>query len=167
MRTRLLVLAALVCPTLAAAAPVPKEKPKDPPRSDRVDRLYAQMREGNYSGHRFPALGPDDIPALLQMADNTKTLKSFPVNPLSSYIPESTNEGVLALWLVEGIRQGGTYPTLFTPSEADLKDPKVQPALAKAYRAWWAQVKDKPDEMRKVDPLKDTKLNWNRLRDGR
>lgn len=161
--TRRAALAALLFPSALAAAPVPKDKPKEPARSDRVDKLYTDMRNGKYAGFEFPELQPEDIPALLELADKTGTLKSFPVNPLSSFIPKSTNEGILALWLVEGIRGGGKYPTLFTPSEEDVKDQKVQQALAKAYRAWWARVKDKPEEVRTTDPLADTKLDWNLL----
>lgn len=161
--SRAVLAAVLLVPTLLPAAPVPKEKAKEPARSERVDKLFGAMRDGKYDGFRFPDLRTEDIPALLELTDSTQELTNFPVNPISSATPpKSTSEGAVALWLVEGVRRGGKFPTLNTPHGTELK---AQPELAKAYKVWWAKVKDKPEEVGKIDPLAETKLDWHRLGD--
>jgi hypothetical protein len=103
----IVLCSAFAVPALAA----PAVKPKGPV-SEKVDKLFAGMRDGTFrgSGTRgfgFPDVGWEDVPALLARADEEEPLKTFPTNPLSSVARKSCREGVLALWLVEGIRKGG------------------------------------------------------------
>src|SRR4051794_4946826 len=155
-----LLLAAMAITPITAA---------DPP-ADRVKPLFESMRDGKYRGDKFPVLEWADIPALLALADGTDDLKSYLTNPLSSVGPGRCPEGVAALWLVEGLRKGGKYPSLNprvtgfpTPGADRAKEQKAwEKAAAKAYKDWWAKVKDLPPaKAREVDPLADTGLNWS------
>lgn len=139
------------------------------PKEQKVQKLFDSMRGGKYAEIEFPRLDLTDVPALLEYADSTKTLKSFPRNPLSSQLETECSEGIVALWLIEGVRHGNKFPSLNAlcfkgrvegtdwtkASEANHKE------VAKAYRAWWEKTKDLPPEKaRNIDPLQGTGLNW-------
>src|SRR5688500_5897495 len=98
----------LLVVTVATPAPVPEQPPS------RVKALFDQMRDGKYQreGFDFPKLEWADIPELLAKADSTRLLEAFPRNPISSQYERACPEGVVALWLVEGLRKGGKYPSL-------------------------------------------------------
>jgi hypothetical protein len=105
---------------------------------------------------------------LLEHADSMVFLKTFPVNPLSSRPIDRCVEGMMALWLIEGVRQGGKFPSLNPPYYRDAVDGKesgpvrgnVQKKLVQAYRAWWAKVKNLPaDKAKAIDPLQGTGLS--------
>jgi len=150
---------------LLAAVSTPAPLPEQPP--SRVKVMFDQMRNGKYQqeAFNFPKLEWSDIPALLDRAESTTELKTFPTNPISSFHIPTRPEGVVALWLVEGVRKGGKYPSL---------NPRIHPAgdtaeeratnhkaLAAAYKGWWAKVKQLPPEKaRDVNPLEGTKLLW-------
>src|SRR6476661_7098397 len=89
---------------LVAAAPVPKVDP--PPSNGKV--LLDQMRAGTYRQGTdwFPRLEWTDIPDLLDRAGSTEELKTYPTNPISSLSVPSHPEGVVAMWLAEGVRKG-------------------------------------------------------------
>ena len=53
-------------------------------------------------GESCNGLAGRDIPALLDCADSTTTLKDFPRNPVSSQFEPECSEGMVALWLIEG-----------------------------------------------------------------
>ena len=139
----------------------------------RVKKLFDAMRDGTYAEKvEFPRLDMTDVPALLELADSTKVLKKFPTNPLSSQLELQCSEGMVALWLIEGVRQGSKgikYPSLnalcfkddvqaknYTEeSEANHKE------VAKAYRAWWNKAKGlSAEKAKELDPLKGTNLHW-------
>ena len=138
-------------------------------KEQKVKKLFDSMRSGKYREIEFPRLDLTDVPALLEYADSTKTLKSFSRNLLSSQFEPECSEGMVALWLIEGVRQGSKYPSLNAlcfkgkvegtdwtkASEDNHKE------VAKAYRAWWAKAKDlTPEKAKAIDPLKDTGLSW-------
>src|SRR4051812_8785091 len=102
-------LAAFVMLVLAIA-PVPERSP--PPSKAKL--LLDQMRAGTYhqGSDWCPKLGWGDFPDLLDRAGSTELLKTSPTNPVSSlYIPTCT-EGVMVMWLVEGVRKGTGFPSL-------------------------------------------------------
>ncbi len=128
-----------------------KERSQGNPR---VTALFEQMRKGTYAHRWFPKLGWKDIPALLKMANSQRVLKSFPTNPLSSQSMDECLEGVAALWLIEGLQEGGNLPSLnpiLIEREAGLplgqavsieQQRKLLPKAQAAYGAWWKKAKD-------------------------
>lgn len=150
---------------LAAAAACSAPLPERPP--DRVTVMFEGMRAGKYeqTAFGFPPLEWADVPALLARADSTRELKAFPTNPISSFHIPSRPEGVVALWLVEGLRKGGKYaslnPRLHPEGDSAKEQGEHQRAVAKAYRAWWAGVKGLPQvQARAGDPLAGTGYAW-------
>jgi hypothetical protein len=139
-------------------------------KEQKVKKLFDSMRSGKYAEFEFPRLDLTDVPTLLGFADSTKTLTTFPRNPLSSQLELQCSEGMVALWLIEGVRQGSKYPSLNAlcfkgkvegtdwtkASEDNHKE------VAKAYRAWWEKAKTlMPEKAKAIDPLKDTGLSWH------
>jgi hypothetical protein len=160
-------IVACLCPSLSAAAPALKPKA---PASEKVDKLFAAMRDGTYRqaaspGFGFPDLGWEDVPALLARAGEERELAAYPTNPISSFGQRGCREGVMALWLVEGVRRGGKFPSL-NPLFAGAKDTagptdEEHRQALQAYRDWWGKVKDRsPMTAREVDPLAGSGLRW-------
>jgi hypothetical protein len=157
----LLVGLSLLAATSACSGPVAEWPP------DRVTVMFNEMRAGKYAqtGFDFPMLEWADIPALLDRAESIGALKTFPTNPISSLHIETHSEGVVALWLVEGVRKDGKYPSLnprFLPEGDTAKEQGEHlRTVAKAYRTWWTGVKELPPEAaRAVDPLAGTGYSW-------
>ena len=135
-----------------------------------VKELFGQFRSGEYSAHRFPVLAWDDIPALLKMAESKRKLTAFPRNPLSSQYVEESREGVIALWLIEGLRMGGKYPSLNAlcldkraTAERDLEAQSRanHDGALKQYTNWWTTNQMRPKEEAQQDnPLKGTFYSW-------
>ena len=162
------VVAAVAACLCAPLEPGAAEKP------GRVDKLFAAMRKGTFrqEGLRPPRLEWSDVPALLKRAESVRPLKCFPRNPLSSYIQFRCPEGIVALWLIECLRQGPEprFPSLnaFIIRPADNNGQPLgaisegnHKAALQAYRAWWKKVgKLPPQKARAVDPLANTGLRW-------
>ena len=139
-------------------------------QNERVERLFASMRDGTYKGEiTFPDLKWEDIPALLERGNSTVRLKSFPSNWISSYAQDGADEGAVALWLIDGVRHGGKWPSLNPLCLGGEKpDQKMEettrrnlPAAHTAYREWWQKVeKLKPEDAAKIRPLDGTPLYW-------
>jgi hypothetical protein len=139
-------------------------------RAERVRTLFEAMRRGSYRGHGFPALTWADVPALLAAARGTACLSTFPTNPISSDGPQDCPEGMMALWLLEGVRLGGHFPSLdplCLPEDPPVRDDREaasavhHPVVLGAYEAWWQRVRHlPPDRAAAVDPLAGTNLSW-------
>ena len=139
-------------------------------RNERVERLFASMRDGTYKGDlTFPELKWEDIPALLERGKSTTRLKSFPSNWLSSYVQDGAEEGTVALWLIDGLRRGGKWPSLNPlclgrekPGEKmEETSRRNLPTARKAFEVWWQKVeKLKPQEAAEIRPLDGTTLRW-------
>lgn len=152
------------------AAPVPDDQSDQgqTQKSGRVRELFEQMRAGKYQSIDFPALKWDDIPDLLEMGKSKRVLKSFPRNFLSSQLEFECSEGMVAMWLIEGLRKGGKFATLNAlclsekPTKKWAEDSeRNHPQVLKAYQAWWKQVQSLPaHRARELDPLQGTKLYW-------
>jgi hypothetical protein len=138
--------------------------------NERVQKLFDSMRASKYTNPKFPELKWEDIPALLEMGTSKRVLKNFPVNPLSSQIVMECPEGIVALWLVEGLRKGGKYASLnalclpdgeITEKWTEVSAKNHDRAL-KAYQEWWRRVQTLTAEKAAgMDPLKGTKLHWH------
>jgi hypothetical protein len=135
----------------------------------RVKQLFETMRQGKYKDHAFPKLTWQDIPALLERADSTVMLWSFPYSLESSQRQAECSEGMVALWLVEGIRKGGRHPSLnplclpraLTKRDWGKVSEELHPEVALAYRAWWKKAERLGwFEGRAIDPLQDAKFHW-------
>lgn len=156
-------LAAFAALVTCVAAPIPTPNP--PP--GKAKALLDQMRAGTYRQGTdwFPKLGWADVPDLLDRAGSEEPLKAFPTNPISSLAHPHCSEGVMAMWLAEGVRKGGKYPSLnpiLVPADPGAKLPDQPDVVAaRAYRAWWWMVKTMPQEKaREVNPLDGTGLRW-------
>jgi len=162
-------MAAALLPALALAADRPPAQ-GDTAATATVQKLFESFRQNSYKPADDtllgpPALGWPDIPELLALAPSRRVLTCYPVNPISSRISmEGYSEGIIALWLLEGVRKGGKrYPSLNPICSADARDDyaDVQSALLAVYRAWWERVKAMPqDEGAAIDPLAGTGLHW-------
>lgn len=118
----------------------------------KVRALFDSMRAGTYDHKWFPGLQWDDIPALLEMAQSTRELTDFPNNPFSSQAQAVCLEGMVALWLIEGLQEEGNLPSLnpiLLDREADThlsKGIKLErqksrlPRARRAYEAWWKKT---------------------------
>lgn len=138
--------------------------------NERVKALFESMRKGFFNDIEFLRLDLTDVPALLEHADSTQPLETYPTNPLSSQRQQQCTEGMMALWLIEGVRHGGQYPSLnplcfkngvqgkdwTKASEDNHKE------VAQAYRNWWSKAKRLcPYDAKAIDPLKGTDLHWH------
>ncbi len=139
-----------------------QEKRKDDIKvsNERVQKLFEAMREAKYEDNQFPELKWKDIPDLLEMGASKRILKNFPHDSNSSLGQSDCPEGVVALWLVEGIRKGGKGYASLNPFLCPPEEGNNARAL-KAYQEWWKQAQSLTAEnAAAVDPLKGTKLRW-------
>jgi hypothetical protein len=139
-----------------------------------VASMFDAMRGGDYAKQyepmNFPNLSWKDIPELLTHVDSTNSLTSFPVNGVSSLRISRCKEGMVALWLIEGIRVGRRFPSLIpecydrsipTTPRALFYPPARQATVVAAYTLWWKKVEHMTsDEGARYDPLVNTELTW-------
>lgn len=168
MHYSIISLAILSC-SLAAPAPDENTSAKPTRMNARVKALFESMRQGTYTEEGFPQLSWEDVPALLELADKTNMLKAIPRSSLSSQHQAECSEGMIALWLVEGIRKGSAFPSLTAlcltkdskATDWDKESEENHGEAAKAYRAWWKQAQEAGKEKgSKMEPLKGTKMHW-------
>ena len=173
----LIVAAALLLSSAVASwAQDPKPRETDPLESlsdpeNNVAKLFRSFRDGSYAGADFPKLRWDDIPDLLELGRSERWLTDFPRNPLSSQFEERCCEGVVAVWLIEGIRgQKNHFASLNAiglKMDAERESFEAQSAanrapLLKCYQEWWARVEMLPPaEAAQIDPLKDSGFYWH------
>lgn len=137
--------------------------------NEKVESLFESFRDESYRGRRFPELDVEDIPALLVLGESERQLKDFPRSMISSQYEPTCREGIVALWLVEGIRKGGRFPSLnalclskkagndwTANSESNHKQ------VLDAYRKWWKDTKELPfEEAQEINPIKRIGLHWH------
>ncbi|MDR3692611.1 MAG: DUF4943 family protein [Fimbriimonas sp.] len=162
-------LCLLVCSTSLAFA-IPQGPSRVPQSgSERVSKLFSAFRSGKYSDQEIKGLGWGDVPALLRLTTSTTTLSSFPTNGLSSMYVGRTTEGLIALWLIEGIRTNklpcASLNPLLPPFNQGQDYEQVsesrQAKAAEAYDSWWKRVKSlRASQAAKVNPLKGTGFSW-------
>lgn len=145
--------------------------------SPRVTKLFQSMHDETYDHRWLPPLTWEDIPALLQRAESGRLVKRFPTNPLSSHFQSTCPEGIIALWLIEGLFESGNLPSLNPLLLQDGSKLSLQDAfsteqqlklLAKArtaYSAWWEVASRNRQATGEAltglkSALKDTGLRW-------
>ncbi len=126
-----------------------------------------------YNKLYLPDLEPSDISDLLKYRNDKTLLSSPPVNPISSFLPDSVTAGIIALWTIESIRitelkgddsEFERFPSL-NPVVRDatglIKDRFViQDGVATRYYNWWFQGDLSETEKLKIDPLMGTNFSW-------
>ena len=121
------------------------------------------------AGRSFPTIEWSAIPRLLVLGAEKRPITNFPRNPDSSQFEESCSGGMVALWLIEGLRQGGRFPSLNalcfskSPVEGNWGEASEanHEAVLAAYRRWWKEQGERPrEEAAAVDPLAGTGLHW-------
>lgn len=165
----MLSLAVLVGTSTMAYALQSGRPLRAPDVNTKVANLFAEMRAGKCPEHPEANLDWADIPALLKLAGNKTQLRSFPINPVSSMLVDHSTEGLVALWLIEGVRREHkrlpSLNALLTPFKQGDDYVQVsesrQSKVAGAYVAWWNHAKTMAkDQAIKIDPLAGTGLTW-------
>ncbi len=149
---------------------VTKTTPMENTRNEKVEALFDSFRNATYRGFNFPDLSFEDIPALLELGESEQALKSFPRSPISSQFEATCSEGMIALWLIEGIRNGRKFPSLnalcFKKGQigkdwTSKSENNHEPVLD-AYKTWWNESKDLPvEEAELANPLEGLELHWH------
>ncbi|MBN2181001.1 MAG: DUF4943 family protein [Sedimentisphaerales bacterium] len=126
-----------------------------------------------------------DIPALLELAEDEELLDGMPSLMSSSYMGQNCRKGMVALWLIEGLRREQITQT----REEQLKEKlhiawgrlplnpicikegmgvgkcessvEIQRAVLQAYRQWWSMVESFPaGDAAAFYPLDMTDVYW-------
>lgn len=139
-----------------------------------------------FFGEGYPKYTWQDIPILVELAQSDKVLtRNIPNLVISSYIQRECREGMVALWLIEGLRRRQAEQTVeITVSKKNESRPyhlplnpmctkkgmklaqcensaEIHQQALQAYQSWWQQVKDLPPEKAAlVYPLEKTDIRW-------
>ncbi|MDB4778081.1 DUF4943 domain-containing protein [bacterium] len=149
---------------------VKKATPVENTSNEKVEALFDSFRDKTYHRSGFPDLSFEDIPALLDLGESEQILKSFPRSPISSQFEATCSEGMIALWLVEGIRSGKKFPSLNalcfkkgqTGNDWTSNSESNHELVLDAYQQWWNESKDLPvEEAKLADPLLGMELHWH------
>lgn len=145
----------------------------EPPNHKQLEAFFQAMRSqtdlSDEYGIDFPKLTWDNIPALLELRESRRILKCHIRNPISSRYELEVYEGIYALWLVEGIRKGCSFPSqnpICWSSDENLTSgmditEKSQKIIAVAYIEWWkTREKLSQQELAELNPLRKTKYSW-------
>ena len=138
-----------------------------------VQQLFVQMEAGEYPHWgEFPKLTWEHIPALLKRAESNTMLKTFPVNGLSSQRQAQCSEGMVALWLVEGIRKekkpdfASLNPLCLptgpqTGNDWNAISEKSHAKVVATYWKWWKDAGAVSEQKgRQTNPLEGTGVYW-------
>lgn len=144
------------------------------PENISADRYISLLASDNYD-QQMPTLNPADIPELLEHRNNTKFIKNYPRNPISSFYHPECKLGIYILWTIESIRSVAIesemtvmrYPSLnpilvFKSGEyLEPNDSQAHQTVAGAYYNWWASNQGKSvEEIMAIDPLVETEYRW-------
>ena len=191
-------LLAATIPGMLAAAATETNTAAPASREAEVKEAFHSIVEGKthvgFSSTESAALFTwSDIPILLKIAESDRVLGGMPALAISSYAARQGREGMVALWLIEGLRRGQEelleakqLGRTVHPSRAMW--PPLNPMCVKkgmkldecensaeihreafsAYREWWDTVQSLPaNEAALFDPLDLTDVTWfGASRDG-
>ena len=183
-----LFLAAIIVPTVLAMTNQSDEETAVQDavekRAERVKDLFGLFVEKDCSLSNFPEFVWSDIPVLLELAQSEKKLKRMPSSLVSSYAPTEGREGMVALWLIETLRQkqvaamrtqqglNGHMPLRGKPMNAfcikgniPVKECEISREIyqevLKLYQQWWKTVGMKSlGEAATFCPLEFTDIQW-------
>ena len=171
MNLKYAVLAALVA-ALSWGSNDPCNRSVEPANATgnaRVDALFDSFRKDEYRARRFPDLALSDVPALLMLGESDRILKTFPRNLISSQFETNCSEGMVALWLIEGIRQGEGFPSLNSlclgnnpNKDLTAESESNRKVVLASYQKWWKDTMAQMANQAQVnDPLAEANLNWH------
>jgi hypothetical protein len=147
-------------------------------RGEEIDEAYLTRRIPN-----VPKFDWADIPILLELAQSEKDAKRIPHSLESSYYQQRCREGMIALWLIQGLRRkqvalvrqsqtgdenrpGDHYHLTLNPicwkgKRNTDRSPQLQRELLDAFRGWWRRFGALPAEQAALfDPLDLTDLKF-------
>lgn len=116
-----------------------------------VEPFVNQLKAGTYNETNaagvvaVPQFTKEDIPELLEYADDLTIIPSFPLPPVSSFVGTKVRLGECLLWIVESIRLGNaaSLGCNMVRKEADnyegiyfLTDNEVLDVVER-YKFWW------------------------------
>lgn len=143
-----------------------------------VDLIVEQLKANRCSFSLFDleSLKWEDIPRLLEIANNTEIINKYPVHPFSSTLSSDCFVGIVALWYVEYLRVAEQDPNtkglrrfpyqlpqlMYFGEINSVRNTKEQMLIAYTqYENWWNKVEKIPSqEASMIDPLKDSNLRW-------
>ena len=158
---------------------------RESPPSEKQEKTGFDLR---FFGEGYPIYTWQDIPILLELAQSDIVLqgRTIPKLIISSYIQRECREGMIALWLIEGLRRQKAEQTveitvgkkhksrpyhlplnpMCTQKEMKLdqceNSAEIHQKVLQAYHTWWQQVKDLPSEKAShVYPLQETNIRWH------
>lgn len=148
-----------------------------------VEAFVKQLKNGTYNKYEknekaenlwliMPKFSKQHIPLLIEFSNDTTHIKEFPLNPISSRrpFPEGRNYFILGeclLWIVDGVVNETTYPSLdpFLIDDSKHDSQKYKGITTKEiliiheiYKQWWNENKNK--EKITVNPLENTSFRW-------
>lgn len=144
-----------------------------------VETYIELLKANQYDSFKLPEFSSNDIPALLQYADDFSVVNIFPSNPISSYAEPNPDYrlSVLVLWTIESIRVAATNNKLVLgfPSQNPFVETKSEPivwitnhddeiyaTIRQAYYNWWNENKHKKfNVFCNIDPLLETEHRWH------
>jgi hypothetical protein len=139
-----------------------------------VEIYIQQVKESKYIADALPKFSSNDIPVILNSANDFTIISKFPINPLSSYGPTKFTVGECLLWTVENIRlhygnySGSNYFPSFVP-ELHIKNDVNSNSLNNSqlievynlYFNWWYDNKGKDfSSFREKSPLSNSSYSW-------
>jgi hypothetical protein len=140
-----------------------------------VKEVVAAIAGDHWTWAFLPHLTWEDIPSLLTIAGDTSYLAPYPHHPRSTYQPDSVRAGLVALWLIEAIRQTNENEdrpgALMHPSRAPVLgtnrgNPSGYNSLSQmarahqAYQAWYETYREAPARGRRSYPLRGLGMSW-------
>jgi hypothetical protein len=140
-----------------------------------VDQFVRMLIKGTYDDMFIPNFQPGDIERLLHFANDFQVIESFPINPISSYMPMELRLGECLMWTIESIRLKydktngferfpSLAPKLFNPGGTIDPHTAGTDDLLRAYNLyskWWSDNKSKAfDDFRLINPLQNADLMW-------
>lgn len=157
-----------------------------PPDPDRYERMHAEvsvpemlatLQADAWEWAFLPKLSWTDIPSLLPLGADTSFVHQYPLHPLSTYRPDSTRTGLVALWLIEAVRRQESRKTesarLMPPSRAPFlgtrrgnprgyNSPQQVAKAHAAYAAWWEKAQGDTLRSRaaRPNPLRGSGMSW-------
>lgn len=150
------------------------QKVKTDVNSD-VENYISLLKSNSYESEYLPDFIPEHIPALMKYRNDTLLISNYPHNPISSFHGSDYKLGVLVLWTIESIRKteisGKKHPMNRFPSlnpvlkSRDSNEPGQDinnsslGIAAMAYYSWWNTIVPF-EQLKRVDPLDQTNLNW-------
>lgn len=145
--------------------------------ASRVDKFVQELKQNEYTDAFLPQFVPEEIPYLLEYADDFREIDRFPVNLYSSFYPQSFRLGECLLWTIESIRishgnsdKFSSFPSLVPIAiEVSTRNEYASMEVSEdelyeifqLYLNWWNDNKERPfEDFRGIDPLDGYNYDW-------